>query len=340
MKEDVKSFTVQYLRELAKKHLGKGYSKLTKDELLAALKKAVPELLQTSAKKAAPAKAAAKQAASKVAKAAGEAKAKVKAKVAEVAEVAEVMAGEAKVPVREEAEVQHPAEPLVEGFFVARVAGEGEARRHHLTEEQAPAAVEHHPNGGYDERLGELPMTYQDDAALILPRDPQTLFFFWDFRRETREEAAAGLTDPRAVIRVYDGQTLVKEQDFAFESRSFYVHGLPPARSYRVEACFVGRDGRVKRVGRATNTIALPNLGPSSDTTVRFLRIPWGLPLSQLKQLLKDGRASIQHLGIGQDYLTVNRGAFGSSAQQPTSSTPGANDFGQRWVTSFTHHPF
>ena len=44
---DVKSLTVRALRELAKKHLGKGYSKFkTKDELLAALKKIVPTLFK------------------------------------------------------------------------------------------------------------------------------------------------------------------------------------------------------------------------------------------------------------------------------------------------------
>ncbi len=42
---DLKSVTVEYLRELARKHLGRGHSKLkTKEELLGALVKLVPGL--------------------------------------------------------------------------------------------------------------------------------------------------------------------------------------------------------------------------------------------------------------------------------------------------------
>ena len=63
--------------------------------------------------------------------------------------------------------VQHVAEPVVEGFFVARVIGEGEARRHHLVDEAShpPASSAPEPDDG----LGELPAGYADDSALLLP---------------------------------------------------------------------------------------------------------------------------------------------------------------------------
>ncbi|MBU8900465.1 DUF4912 domain-containing protein [Corallococcus sp. M34] len=171
---------------------------------------------------------------------------------------------------------QHPAEPLVEGFFVARVAGEREARRHHLLEEQARWLPPADQSSEYDEHLGELPLDYEDDTALLMPRDPHTLFVFWDFSAATRARALEGLDAPRAVLKVFEGEQLVREVEFALESRSFYIHGLPPGRPYRVEAHFIAKDGSGRRIGGSTNRVVLPPSGPSSDTSVRFLRMPTG----------------------------------------------------------------
>jgi hypothetical protein len=172
--------------------------------------------------------------------------------------------------------VQHVAEPLVEGFFVARVMGTEEARRHHLTGGEGHLGPE--AWRGFEENLGELPMDYADDTALALPRDPHSLYVLWDFSPAARSRALEGLESPRAVLRVFDGETLVRELDFALESRSFYLHGLPAGRPYRVEAHFVGRDGRSRRIGHSTNRALLPPVGPSSDTTVRLMRMPASMP--------------------------------------------------------------
>lgn len=171
---------------------------------------------------------------------------------------------------------QHAAEPLVEGFFVARMMGERELRRHHLTEEQAPRPVVHAgaARPGFEENLGELPLDYGNDLALALARDPHTLFITWDFSSAMLARAREGLDAPRAMLRVFDGDRLVREEEVALESRSFYIHGLPPGRPYRVEAHFVGRDGRSRRIGHSTRPLILPQTGPSPDTSVRFMQIP------------------------------------------------------------------
>ncbi len=265
--DSFKGFTVRHLRELARKHLGKGHSRLkTKDELIAALKRWMPDALK-------PARGERKVATApkpKSARASAPKAAKPRAKGARPS--------------------PPPAEPLVEGFFVARVAGEAEARRHHMTEDSAPVGP---PTPRDEEGLGELPVSYEDDSAVLLPRDPHTLFFFWDIKHDTRAQAFAELPGARAVLRVFDGPNVVRELDFAFESRAFYVHGLVPGRHYRVEAHVVAPDGRSKRVGPATNVVALPPVGPSSDTTVRYMRIPWDLPLKNLKQYLREGRIAV-----------------------------------------------
>ncbi|WP_395835652.1 DUF4912 domain-containing protein [Cystobacter fuscus] len=157
------------------------------------------------------------------------------------------------------------AEPLVEGFFVARiVTGASNA-----PPPDAPGGLI--SNGS----LGALPMDYADDTLVLLPRDPHTLFAFWDFKATTRERAAQGLEYPRAVMRLYDDHdTPLGVIDVALESRSFYIGGLPAGRPYRVELHFVGRDGRSRRIGHSSNRVFLPPAGPSADTSVRFLRMP------------------------------------------------------------------
>jgi hypothetical protein len=353
---DLKSVTVEYLRELARKHLGRGHSKLkTKDDLLKALAGLVPGLTKVEEPKVA-------KGSKPVAKASAPEKKtrSVKKQVQEkVKEVREKVRGSRKAPVAISAAsrtekpgeppakpapaekrplpgddeektpvyhpprpaevvtfppkpkpsrpsgngetthtspaaepepsappepaaspepahpVQHAAEPLVEGFFVARMAGEHELLRHHLTEAQRHPPREALDAPGYKEKLGELPMDYGDDTVLLLPRDPYTLFLFWDFSAAARQRALEGLEAPRAVLRVYDNRDiLLRVIDVALESRSYYIHGMPPGHPYRVEVHFVGSNGRSRRIGHSSNRVTLPPVGPSADTSVRFMRLP------------------------------------------------------------------
>jgi hypothetical protein len=165
------------------------------------------------------------------------------------------------------AEPPPPGEPLVEGFFVARIAGEGEAERHHLA--LPPAAFSGPPEGP-----GGLPRHYADDAFLLLPRDPHTLFALWDFSDASRQHALRGLEVPRAVLRLFSEERLLAVIDVALEVRGYYLHGLPAGRTYRLEAHFVGQDGTSHRIGPPSNRVALPPEGPSADTSVRLLRMP------------------------------------------------------------------
>ncbi|WP_052517797.1 DUF4912 domain-containing protein [Archangium violaceum] len=329
---DFKSVTVEYLRELARKHLGRGHSKLkTKKDLLAALAKRVPRLAKLAGleeqgkgavkQKTRPADGTVGTTGSRKAPVAVSAASRTekpederpkqpaapehplpgdddeKTPVRPLPRPAEVVTfppkprSPGRLSVDEEVTLvtpvdpaappeavpvaQHAAEPLVEGFFVARMAGEQEAWHHHLTEAQNRRPREALGSPDYAERLGELPMDYEDDTALLLARDPHTLFVLWDFSAEARRRALDGMQSPRAVLRVYDdADVLVRVIDVALESRSYYIHGLPPGRPYRVEIHFVGSSGRSRRIGHSSNRIFLPPGGPSEDISVRYLRMP------------------------------------------------------------------
>jgi uncharacterized protein len=347
---ELKNMTVQALRDLARKALGRGHSKLkTKTELI--------EALQAAQKKVA---GAAEKAASKVREAAGRA-ARVADRSERAEKGAEAMRGKPREPararekekggveprggskagqaareaaraVRDAADAARAGarrvraalrggerEPDPEGYIVARVAGEaaargaphpmtesamdaerrsaagadldGEGAADELDEAGAPTAP-----GAYEENLGELPWAYGDDTLMALPRDPSTLFFYWDHAQETLRHAWEGLEGGRPQLWVFvmepsGAWTKVRAVDFALESRSYYIHDLEPGRVYRAEIHVVDRAGRDKLLPKASNEMMLPPVGPSPVIDDRFMRILWSEPLQRLLRDAKPGGA-------------------------------------------------
>jgi len=179
-----------------------------------------------------------------------------------------------------------------DGYFVARVRGEEAARRapHPMTEGEeredpmALRALAEVPVPADDEGLGDLPWSYGEDVFVGLPRDPRTMFFYWDHSEETRKTGFEWLDRPRAQLRVLalrgDGEwETVRVAEFALESRGFYVHDLEPGRTYRGVIVAVSVDGRERLVGEPSNEVALPSSGPSPVVDDRYATIPWDLPL-------------------------------------------------------------
>jgi hypothetical protein len=247
--EVLKSMTVKALRELARKQLGAGYTKLkTKSQLVSALAKGLEGpvakgLLAKLGGKAAP-KAAVKTPVKAPVKAVAKAKATPTSKVAKpTAKATSTPSPTAKATAIETAKPRaKPAKP-------------------------SPIV--------YDEHLGDLPDRYEDDSFIALPVDPSTLFLYWDFNPQTTAAAASGLPSARAVLSVHGDGEKVRELEFALESRSFYLRNLAPGRSYHAEIDFVGSDGRRQRLGRPTNAVGLPPSGPSPVVDDRFIAFPW-----------------------------------------------------------------
>ncbi len=181
--------------------------------------------------------------------------------------------------------------PDPEGYFVARVRGEDAVRDspHPMSETSGdgwPDAEEAVGASVYDEQLGDLPWGYGDDAFVALPRDPRTLFLYWDWSQETLARTFEGLDRPRTQLWIFARAGAdferVRVLEFALESRGFYVHDLAPGRTYRAEIHVVDRAGRERLLAIPSNECVLPPVGPSSIVDDRFVRIPWDVPLGRL----------------------------------------------------------
>src|SRR5262245_30412289 len=267
--DDLTKLTVGYLRALARKYIGRGHTKLkTKAQLLKALKDWLPDSLRE--KRAPRVKSGIRG---------GKAAAKV-ATVASAQQRAPAGGRRGSKPAgrRSEPVGQQRAEPLVEGFFVARVAGEGEVRRHGLTEASTTPSSSRRASG---DGLDDLPEQAADLRMHALARDPGTLFAFWDFPQASWQRAARGLRSPRPVLRVFQGSQLVRELEFVPESRSYYVRHLNPGQRYRVQAHLVGVDGRSRQVGYPSAVVELPRSGHSEGET-RFTHLAWGSDLRSI----------------------------------------------------------
>jgi hypothetical protein len=273
----LKNDTLRYLRELAKKHLGRGHQRLkTREEILQALRKFLPAIPGLEPEEP-------------------------RAQVIDFEKERNATVSPPAPEIRLEPEAapapeHRPAEPVVEGFFVARVQGEDEARRHHLTAAQVPPPLETGQSPQWLEHLADIPWSYGDDRLVLLCRDPLAAHAYWDVSAAAREEAFDGLRDPRAVLKVFDSGHEIRAVDVALESRSWYLTALAPGRRIHVELHAVGADGQSRRIGPASNEVTLPPDDISADTTVRFMRVDWDAPLNRLKDHLRTGRISLQTL--------------------------------------------
>ncbi len=344
---EFKNMTVQVLRELARKALGRGHSKLkTKAELIRALQAAESRVAGAAEKAAGKVKGAAGMAARATGRMVDALRGKVREGTAEEAGGKAIRAGaskkapekgkqrhagaapskvgqaarEAVRAVREvagaaqagarrvRAAARGEPEPDPEGYMVARVAGEDALRGapHPMTESamegqrrskpsprETAAEPQAWPNG-YDEQLGELPWSYADDALIALPRDPRTLFLYWDHAQETLRQAFQDLDGGRPQLWIFargtdGGWSRVRTVDFALESRSYYVHDLEPSGVYRAEIHVVDRLGKDRLLAQPSNEMMLPPVGLSPIIDDRFMRILWSEPLQRLLRETRPG---------------------------------------------------
>lgn len=257
--DDLKKLTVRYLRTVARRYLGPGHSKLkTKTQLLSALKQWLPGSTQIAKRR-------------QVKRGPGRTKASAGAKRTGLP-ARQRRSGASRERVKVNGG-QHPAEPLIEGFFVARMGADRAGRRRFP---EAPASRE-----GRGERMTDEGVEGSELRMHAVARDPVTLFAFWDFPSPSWEAAAVGLSSPRPVLRVFQGSQLVQELDFTPEARGFYVHHLTPGQRYRVEAHLLSPDGRSRQVGCSSQLVELPRSGYSDGNEARFAQIAWDVPLPQ-----------------------------------------------------------
>ncbi|MGC4114664.1 MAG: DUF4912 domain-containing protein [Myxococcales bacterium] len=173
----------------------------------------------------------------------------------------------------------------------------------------------------FDEQLGELPESYGDDSVVLLPKDPHTLYFYWDLSPATLDRAFAWMPGLRTRLRLLEGDRVVRDVDFSVGARGWYFYGLPSGHVFRVEMLALAEDGQVRRIGTRSNPARLPALGPSPVRDDRFVRIPLDLSPSRVAEALR--HEIVQPPPLIPPGPPGSRAASASPARASTSGTAG-----------------
>ncbi|MEM9903836.1 MAG: DUF4912 domain-containing protein [Cyanobacteria bacterium P01_D01_bin.44] len=133
-----------------------------------------------------------------------------------------------------------------------------------------------------DEGLGDLPSGYGESRIVLMPRDPQWAYAYWDIPNEHKEELRrqGGM---RLALRFYD----VTDIDFSYQSphslqqyecdemaREWYMPIPVSDRDYAVEIGYVCADGRWLTLARST-PVHIPPVYPSDWIEDHFMTLSW-----------------------------------------------------------------
>ena len=134
-----------------------------------------------------------------------------------------------------------------------------------------------------DEGIPELPEGYGDNRVVLLPRDPQWLYSYWDMTNE-HKELFRQKGGKYHVLRLYDVTNIdfdgrnanaVYEHACVEWARWWYIPVPTPGNSYCIELGYLTESGEWLALARS-NTVEAPVNKPSSWVHDVFVTVPFG----------------------------------------------------------------
>jgi uncharacterized protein len=144
-----------------------------------------------------------------------------------------------------------------------------------------------------DEALPDLPVGYGDSRIVLMPRDPQWAYAYWDIPNSHKEELRqqGGI---RLALRFYDVTDInldyqrphsLQQYECDELAREWYLPVPVSDREYAVEIGYIAMDGRWLLLARSAS-VRIPPVYPSDWVDDQFLTIGWDEAL-QGKTFLK-----------------------------------------------------
>ncbi|MBI3802105.1 MAG: DUF4912 domain-containing protein [Deltaproteobacteria bacterium] len=174
-----------------------------------------------------------------------------------------------------------------------------------------------------------LPSGYDDNRFVLLARDPHWLYAYWDFSTEEIRTALTKLGSQEVcpILRVFDvtyldfnGTNAWHSIDIALTpfATTWYIPVSQPDASYCVEMGYQSPDGRFVALGRS-NVVSTPRDGVSPDTTLHWQtppgKQPSALPSSQSQPV---PLTTTERSGLDRQALPSSP-SVPSSAEHPSS---------------------
>jgi uncharacterized protein len=135
---------------------------------------------------------------------------------------------------------------------------------------------------GVDEGLADLPQGYGESQIVLMPRDPQWAYTYWDVSNEQKQELRhqGGL---RLALRFYDVTDIniasqkphsLQQYECDEMSREWYLPVPVSDREYMVEIGYLTGDGRWLLLARSTPA-RIPPVYPSDWIDDQFIAVSW-----------------------------------------------------------------
>ena len=137
-----------------------------------------------------------------------------------------------------------------------------------------------------DRDLGELPSGYGDSRIVVMPRDPQWAYCYWDVANESKEDLRRQ-GGQQLALRIYDTTDLdinsesphsVQEYLCDEMAREWYLPVPVSDRNYVVDIGYRCNDGRWLVLARS-NSIRIPPVYPSDWIEDNFVTVDWNQEL-------------------------------------------------------------
>ena len=135
---------------------------------------------------------------------------------------------------------------------------------------------------GVDEGLGDLPSGYGDSRIVLLPRDPQWAYAYWDIPIEHKNELrhhggqqlALRIYDVTDIDLDYQSPHSIQEYPIDEMAREWYVPIPVSDRSYAIDIGYRCGDGRWLVLARSLS-VGIPPVYPSDWIEDVFITVPW-----------------------------------------------------------------
>jgi uncharacterized protein len=133
-----------------------------------------------------------------------------------------------------------------------------------------------------DEGLGDLPAGYGDSRIVLLPRDPQWAYAYWDIPIEHKNELRYH-GGQQLALRIYDVTDVNLEhqsphsiQEYPIDemAREWYLPIPVSDRSYTIDIGYRCGDGRWLVLARS-GAVSIPPVYPSDWIEDIFITVPW-----------------------------------------------------------------
>lgn len=143
---------------------------------------------------------------------------------------------------------------------------------------------------GVDDDLGDLPESYGEDRIMLLPREPQWAYVYWDISPQ-KQRQLKGQGGKHLTIRLYDVTDIDLESEYPQNVQEFLCGDIARAwylpipvsdRTYVVDLGYRCEDGRWLQIARSPQ-VKIPALYPSNLVADVFTTIRWEQDLPQEK---------------------------------------------------------